>query len=75
MSDIDIKPGEQLSLAQINRILKQRAAAGKEPEAGGKPSDGLKVEELKAALEAKGIAIPEGAKKADLAELLDNAPA
>lgn len=75
MSDNDIKPGEQLSLAQINRILKQQAATSKEPEAGGKPSDGLKVEELKAALEAKGIAIPEGAKKADLAELLDSAPA
>lgn len=38
----------------------------------GKPSDGLKVEEIKAALEAKGIAIPEGVTlKADLAALLD----
>lgn len=42
----------------------------------GKPSDGLKVEELKTALEAKGIAIPDGVtKKADLAALLDSAPA
>lgn len=42
-------------------------------EEGGKPSDGLKVEELKAALEDKGIAIPEGAKKPDLQALLDAA--
>lgn len=39
----------------------------------GKPSEGLKVDELKAALTAKGIAIPDGAKKQDLADLLDNA--
>lgn len=38
-----------------------------------KPSDGLNVDQLKAALTAKGIAIPEGAKKADLAALLDGA--
>jgi hypothetical protein len=31
-----------------------------------KPSDGLNVEELKDALTAKAIAIPEGAKKPDL---------
>lgn len=31
----------------------------------------LTVAELKAALEAKGIAIPDGAKKADLQALLD----
>ncbi len=37
----------------------------------GKPSAGLKVDELKAALAAKGIAIPEGAKKDELAALLD----
>ena len=39
----------------------------------GKPSEGLKVDDLKAALEAKGIPIPEGAKKADLQVLLDQA--
>ena len=39
----------------------------------GKPSEGLKVDELKAALNAKGIAIPDGAKKQDLADLLDGA--
>lgn len=37
----------------------------------GKPSAGLKVDELKAALAAKGIAFPEGAKKDELAALLD----
>lgn len=36
-----------------------------------KPSEGLKVDALRAALEAKGIEIPEGAKKQDLADLLD----
>ena len=41
--------------------------------AGGKASDGLGVAELRAALEAKGIEIPEGAKKADLKALLDAA--
>lgn len=38
-----------------------------------KPSEGLKVEELRAALTAKGIEIPDGAKKAELAALLDAA--
>jgi hypothetical protein len=38
-----------------------------------KPSDGLTVEQLKTALADKGVAIPEGAKKADLAKLLDEA--
>ena len=37
-----------------------------------KPSDGLKVEEMKAELEKRGIAIPDGVTlKADLAALLD----
>lgn len=41
-----------------------------------KPSDGLKVEELKAALAAKGVEIPEGVThKADLAALLDGGAA
>lgn len=38
-----------------------------------KPSEGLTVTELKAALDAKGIPIPEGAKKPDLVALLDGA--
>ncbi|MNR53757.1 hypothetical protein D3C85_1738230 [compost metagenome] len=43
---------------------------------GAKPSDGLKVEEIKAALAAKSIAIPDSVTlKADLAALLDAAPA
>lgn len=44
-------------------------------EGGGQPpvkaSAGLKVDELKAALAAKGINFPEGAKKDELAALLD----
>lgn len=39
----------------------------------GKPSDGLNVDQLKAALTAKNIAIPDNAKKADLQALLDAA--
>ena len=42
--------------------------------ANGKPSDGLTVPQIKEALEAKKIAIPEGVTlKADLAALLDGA--
>ena len=84
MSKDEIKPGEQLTLAQINRIRKQQQAArgngagAKQADAGNgdsdkKPSDGLKVEELRAALVDRGIEIPEGAKKAELQELLDSA--
>lgn len=40
---------------------------------GAKPSDGLTVPELEAALTAKEITIPAGAKKADLQKLLDEA--
>lgn len=40
-----------------------------------KASDGLNVQQLKDALQAKGLPIPEGAKKADLAALLDAAAA
>jgi len=44
--------------------------------AQGKPSDGLSVEQLKAALADQKITIPDGmTKKADLAALLDAAPA
>lgn len=42
------------------------------PKAEAKPSDGLKVEEIKTALAEKGVEIPEGVTlKADLAALLD----
>lgn len=44
-----------------------------EAPASKKPSEGLTVAELKAALESKGVQIPEGAKKQDLADLLDGA--
>jgi hypothetical protein len=41
----------------------------------GKPSDGLTVAEIKEALAARNIAIPDGVTlKADLAKLLDEAP-
>lgn len=90
MSKDDIRPGEQLTLAQINRIRKQQHASksragngagsdrANQRDAGdgdstSRPSDGLKVEELRAALEERGIEIPEGAKKADLQQLLDEA--
>jgi hypothetical protein len=43
------------------------------PAPGPKPSEGLTVAEIKAALETKGIAIPDGAKKPELADLLDGA--
>jgi hypothetical protein len=39
-----------------------------------KPSEGLTVDELKAALTVKKVAIPEKATKAELATLLDGAP-
>ncbi|HWT21644.1 MAG TPA: hypothetical protein VN280_22305 [Variovorax sp.] len=50
--------------AKVREVMRPSAA---------KPSEGLKVGELKAALEAKGIQIPDGAKKQDLADLLDGA--
>lgn len=48
----------------------EAAAAREAP----RPSDGLTVAQLKEALTEKGIAIPDGAKKPDLAALLDAAP-
>lgn len=52
--------------AQVRSLVKPATA---------KPSDGLKVDEIKAALAAKNIEIPEGVTlKADLAALLDSAP-
>lgn len=45
-----------------------------DPEGAKKASEGLTVTEIKEALTAKGIAIPEGAKKADLQALLDAQP-
>lgn len=52
--------------------IKREVAA----EVDSKPSHGLNVADLKAALAAKNIAIPDGVTlKADLAKLLDEAPA
>ncbi|WP_055134588.1 HeH/LEM domain-containing protein [Pseudomonas mediterranea] len=42
-------------------------------ESAKKPSDGLKVDDLKAALDAKGIAYLASASKPDLQKLLDEA--
>lgn len=52
---------------------KDDAEPATETPAGPKPSEGLTVTELKAALDAKGIPIPDGAKKPELADLLDGA--
>lgn len=79
-----LKAGEKYNLedASADHWLKRRKAelagvgedGGDEPEGGGKPSDGLTVAQIKEALEAKKIEIPEGVTlKADLAKLLDEA--
>lgn len=49
--------------------------AGDSTETAKKPSDGLTYDQLKDALKAKGIEFAANAKKADLAALLDAAPA
>lgn len=59
----------------IDAVFKPVDHDKSDPEGAKKPSDGLKVEELKEALTAKGISIPEGAKKPELAALLDATPA
>lgn len=51
------------------------APAGDSTETVKKPSDGLTYDQLKDALKAKGIEFAANAKKADLAALLDAAPA
>lgn len=65
----EVPDGEKASW--FTPVDKKGAAEGK---GDAKPSDGLKVDELKAALVAKGISVPEGAKKDELAALLDAAP-
>lgn len=82
MSEITLIPvskaGEYLevhpSTLANHKTLGWTECAKQEPakEESAKPSDGLKVEEIKAALAAKGIDIPDGVTlKADLAALLD----
>lgn len=51
------------------------APAGDSTDTAKKPSDGLTYDQLKDALKAKGIEFAANAKKADLAALLDAAPA
>jgi hypothetical protein len=51
------------------------APTGDSTETAKKPSDGLTYDQLKDALKAKGIEFAANAKKADLAALLDAAPA
>jgi len=74
MSKDEIKPGEQLTLAQINRLRKQTqatAAAGNGGD-GGAETDPHKmnVPELKEWLTAKGIEFDASAKKPDLQALI-----
>ena len=54
-------------------VVATEAGGPEAPVPGPKPSEGLTVAEIKAALEVKGIAIPDGAKKPELADLLDGA--
>ncbi|QRF55745.1 hypothetical protein [Variovorax paradoxus] len=79
-----LKAGQTYNLedASADHWLKRRKAelanleetGDEEPEDSGKPSDGLTVAQIKEALEAKKIEIPEGVTlKADLAKLLDEA--
>ena len=52
--------------------LRKDAVKGEKSESA-KPSKGMNVEQLKAALTEKGIEFPDDAKKPELAALLDNA--
>lgn len=71
--DSVFKPEDYENLALLDAAPAEPVQPKKD---GAKPSDGLKVDEIKAALAEKGIAIPEGVTlKADLAALLDAAPA
>lgn len=67
------KDGQKTEVADNGSVEVMEAAGWKRVGADKKPSDGLKVDELKAALTAKGIAFTEGAKKDELAALLDAA--
>ncbi len=77
----EVKTGKALTVEAVDarEILQQSPELySSDPapvpvEAGAKLSAGLKVDEIKAALTAKGIAFPDDAKKAELAALLDAA--
>jgi hypothetical protein len=59
----------------IGKGLVEEVEGGAEIAADKRPSEGLSVPQLKKALIEKGISIPEGADKAALAALLDQAGA
>jgi len=69
--------GYELALTVVEVAVASQASApaGDGSDDARKPSDGLTFEQLKDALKAAGIAAPVGAKKADLAALLDTAGA
>lgn len=70
MSKEEIKQGEQLTLAQINRIKKMGAAAFfAKPEVESKEKE-LTVPKIKEELTAKGIEFPSSAKRDELLALL-----
>lgn len=76
MTEDDIKPGEQLTLAQINWLRKQAQAQAqgtqKKADEDEPETDPLKmkVDDLKAWLTSKGIEFPADAKKDDLKALV-----
>lgn len=76
MSIDDIKPGEQLTLAQINRLRKQAAqgvsgnADKADPVTGEGDPHKMNMPELKDWLTDQGIEFDAGAKKADLQALI-----
>ena len=74
MSKDDIKPGEQLTLAQINRIRKQAAQQAadlaSEPVASEVDPHKLNVPELKKWLADQGIEFEADLKKPDLQALI-----
>lgn len=71
MSDADAsRRGEK---AMIKSGLLQVSLKAPEP-GTGKPSDGLKLDEIKAALTERGVSFDSSANKAELAKLLDEAP-
>lgn len=74
MSKDDIKPGEQLTLAQINRIRKQAAHrsadSASEPVASESDPHKLNVPELKKWLADQGIEFEADLKKPDLQALI-----
>lgn len=77
MSKDDIKPGEQLTLAQINRLRKQAQSS---PEAGEAKTEAgetsphkMNVADLKEWLTEQGIEFDAGAKKAELQALIPEA--